>query len=604
MNGASDSNEVARDVGMRAVFALLEERGVLLQPEAAAFLAGLPGAVQVLQQSLSHDAPLLLTRRHIEEGLKTLSAVPGAAGGPPPALPVSLSSRQTLPRLPGAPPAPARELFAPKGLYAAKGLLAPVPALPGAPAANATDLLARELAVLPGMPPVLRPVGVSPSARQPVPWPVDVLPSVAAPAPAPPELHASVHELHPSVQILRDVTGASTCTGEITDFTRLFNDRYRVLRKILRQRRELAGARPIDQVPQGSSQEVRIIAMINEVRTSKKGHRILEVEDDTGVALVLAPAGDPDLIAVVDSIVQDEVVGVIAKTSAKGDLLILQDVVRPDIPLNREPARAPEPVSVAFVSDLHAGSRAFLADKWERFADWLHGRIGDERQRALAQSVGYIIVTGDVVDGIGLYPGQENELAVPDIFDQYKLAGELFAKLPPRVAVFLQPGAHDAVRPAEPQPALPNALRAHFPPNVRFIGNPCSLALHGVSILAYHGKGIDDLVTGVKGLSYSNPIQAMTEMVRRRHLCPIYGHKTGIAPEHTDHLLIDPVPDVLVTGHVHAAGVGGYRGVTLVAASCWQSQTNHQKMLGMNPDPARVPLVDLQTGQARMLNFN
>jgi len=95
----------------------------------------------------------------------------------------------------------------------------------------------------------------------------------------------------------------------------------------------------------------------------------------------------------------------------------------------------------------------------------------------------------------------------------------------------------------------------------------------------------------------------MKAMLRMRHLAPIYGGKTPIAPEAEDHLIIADVPDIFATGHVHAAGVDQYRGVVLVNASTWQAQTPYQKMRNIEPMPARLPIVDLASGQAVLRAF-
>ncbi|TLZ81072.1 MAG: hypothetical protein E6K05_07075, partial [Methanobacteriota archaeon] len=71
---------------------------------------------------------------------------------------------------------------------------------------------------------------------------------------------------HPDVRILRDITGRSTCEGTLEDFTRYFRHRFQVLRGMLRQRRELAGAQDIAKARR-STREVRIIGMVADIRT-------------------------------------------------------------------------------------------------------------------------------------------------------------------------------------------------------------------------------------------------------------------------------------------------------------------------------------------------
>jgi DNA polymerase II small subunit len=80
----------------------------------------------------------------------------------------------------------------------------------------------------------------------------------------------------------------------------------------------------------------------------------------------------------------------------------------------------------------------------------------------------------------------------------------------------------------------------------------------------------------------------MEEMLKRRHLSPMYGGRSPLAPEKEDYLVIDDVPDILHCGHVHTYGTGFYRGVFLVNSSTWQEQTEFQKKVNLNPMPCNV----------------
>src|SRR5213594_1537427 len=396
----------------------------------------------------------------------------------------------------------------------------------------------------------------------------------------------------PDVRILRDITGRSTCEGTLEDFTRYFRHRFQVLREMLRRHRELGGAQDIAKA-QRSTREIRIIGMVADVRTTKNGHRILELEDDTERVPVLLPADSP---LASETVVPDEVVGIVGTVNGKG-LVIAASLVRPDLPTTKAFPGASGHARVAFMSDIHVGSRTFLEEKWSRVSEWLGG--ADE----VAQSVRYLVVSGDVVDGIGVYPRQDEELTIDDIYGQYEALAGMISALPDRLAVVLLPGNHDAVRPAEPQPAFPLSIQKLFDSNVIFAGNPSLISLEGIRVLAYHGRSMDDLVSSIPGLSYQRPIDGMKAMLRMRHLAPIYGGKTPIAPEAEDHLIIDEIPDIFATGHVHAVGVDQYRGVVLVNSSTWQAQTPYQKMRNIDPTPARLPIVDLASGQAIVREF-
>jgi DNA polymerase II small subunit len=221
----------------------------------------------------------------------------------------------------------------------------------------------------------------------------------------------------------------------------------------------------------------------------------------------------------------------------------------------------------------------------------------------LAERVKYLIIAGDIVDGIGIYPNQEEELVIPDIYEQYRAAAEHLADVPSHIRIIIAPGNHDAVRLAEPQPALPEEIQSMFTPNVTFVGNPALVELAGVTILIYHGRSLDDLVAAVPSITYHKPDRAMIEMLKHRHLAPTYGGRNSIAPEKTDHLIIDPVPDILLCGHVHTVGVSKYRGTTVINSGTWQSQTEFQKRMNLVPVPGCASLVNLNTLETSILKF-
>ena len=392
--------------------------------------------------------------------------------------------------------------------------------------------------------------------------------------------------------VLRDITGRSTCEGNLDDFSKYFLNRFKVLSGMLRTRRDLPSLVDIAKAKK-LTREVSVIGMVADTRITKNGHKMVDLEDETDRVSVLFPASTPLAQA---HVVTDQVIGVVGTVNSKG-LFIATNYIEPDIPVNHQFPRSADNVSIAFLSDTHVGSKSFLHDRWAKFQEWISN--GDE----VARSIKYIVVGGDLVDGIGVYPRQDEDLAIDDIYAQYEAFAELISALPSRLRIVVIPGNHDAVRPAEPQPALTEGVRKLFPSNVLCVGNPCLLKIHGVRILAYHGRSMDDLVSAIPSLSYARPLDAMKEMLRMRHLAPIYGGRTPIAPEAQDLLVIDEVPDIFLTGHVHGVGVSEYRGVTLIASSAWQSQTSYQKMRNLEPVPAMVPIVNLSTGTVAVKEF-
>ncbi len=395
------------------------------------------------------------------------------------------------------------------------------------------------------------------------------------------------------IKVIKDITGDSTCVGNVIDFAKLFNNRFVSIKKILAKRRELSGLMNISRALK-VERDVKFVAIVNDIRTTKNGHTMLEVEDEDDKTQVLIMKGSRRIN---DSFVKDEVVGVIGSLSRDREVVVAKDIIRPEIPVNSSMVPNGSRSIVAFVSDIHVGSTEFLRDSWMRFMSWL-------KENPAAEDLRYIVMPGDLVDGIGIYPGQEDELLIEDVYDQYQELARLVALIPQRMRIVMMPGNHDAVRLAEPQPALPREVTSMFDSRVQFVGNPCYLEIEGRTILAYHGRSMDDFIGSIHALSHSRPDEVMKEMLRRRHMAPIYGGLTALAPEQKDYLVIDKVPNVFVTGHVHTCAVSDYRGVKLINASAWQSQTAYQRMHNQIPDPAKVPMMDLGTGETWVEDFS
>jgi DNA polymerase II small subunit len=408
------------------------------------------------------------------------------------------------------------------------------------------------------------------------------------------------------IKIIKDITGKSTCEGTTNDFMKLFLDRFDNLRKILKsQRREIANIIPINKINKSNVKTIQIIGIIKEIRTTQNGHKLIEIEDETGSAFAIAIKNDRDVFQIARELVLDEVVGIIGQLSKNGDLLVIQNIVYPDISIQNSRHKSEDPICAAFLSDIHVGSKEFLDKQWNSFIKWINGQLGNSRQKDVAGKIKYIIIPGDVVDGIGIYPDQEKELLITDLYKQYEALAEYLSMIPKHISIIIQPGNHDAVRPAEPQPTFEKEIQNLFSNDeITFVGNPCYFSIHGVEILSYHGQSLLDFATNVQHLKYNDPVEIMKIMLKKHHLAPSYGGYTPLAPEHMDYMIIDRIPDIFVTGHVHLAKVGEYRGVKLINASSWQSQTSYQKMLNFIPDPAKIPIIDLKTSNITMMDFN
>ncbi len=406
--------------------------------------------------------------------------------------------------------------------------------------------------------------------------------------------HARGKRIENPVTVLKDITNQSTCIGEYTEFVQYFKNRYGLLADMLRKR---MSRRPIESLKKrnmDAREELSIIGMVLDIRTTAKGHKLVEVEDDTGtIPVLIHKEKDRELFESAKRILLDEVIGITGTLSAEGNLVFANKITFPDIP-NTQKSMLPEKNAegkAVFISDIHVGSKTFLEDAWLEFVEWL----GDE--------INYLVIAGDVVDGIGVFPNQDKELAISDIYEQYEKAAEYINAVPKHIKIIISPGNHDAVRQAEPQPRFPERITRMFRDDITFVGNPAMIDI-GAKVLIYHGRSMDDIIAGIPGFSYSDPVKPMVEMLKLRHLSPIYGGRVSIAPEQKDHFVIDQVPDILHCGHVHTVGVSRYKDVLTINSGTWQSQTQFQKRMNLQPNPAKATLVDLASMEYRIMQFN
>jgi DNA polymerase II small subunit len=381
-------------------------------------------------------------------------------------------------------------------------------------------------------------------------------------------------------------------------YAELFSDRFRTLGRILKGRPGLSDRVPLREI-RSHEREVSAIVMVREVKRSvRQGHLLLEVEDDSSVQTVLIPR-DSELAST--TFLPDEVLGLrLGLPRDPQHLPVVREVLRPEVPAGKARGEVDREGRILFLSDIHVGSRMFLEDSWGELVDFLKGRTV---RTDLAADIRAVVIAGDLVDGIGVYPGQEDDLAIHDVVEQYAELARRLREFPAGLSVVAVPGNHDAVCPAEPQPALPRHLLQRLPDTVHVLGNPSTFSLDGVVISAYHGRSFDDLIPALPGSRYERPTEVMKRMLSMRHLAPIYGGKTPLAPLPRDGLVLSEIPDLFVTGHTHTWGVESWRGILLLNASTWLAETEYQRMRNIRPVPARAIVVGLPDRRADTLDF-
>jgi DNA polymerase II small subunit len=402
---------------------------------------------------------------------------------------------------------------------------------------------------------------------------------------------------------------------EVKDFSTIFTSRYRFLEKILRYKPALSeNLTSISRIIGKKEREhVSLIGMIEEISVTKSGNIMISLEDLTGKVKVLIKKDDVESFSAAKELVPDEIIGI---TGTCSEHMIFGDkIVWPDIPAPDELKKSPEDVSAIFLSDFHVGSKMFLREEVNKFMSWLNGNTGNKAQKEAAAKVKYIFIAGDLVDGIGIYPSQEEELNITEIKAQYIEFVKIISQIPIDKQIILCPGNHDLVHLAEPQSIFYKEYcpELHALPNITLVTNPAMINIAktdtfpGFDVLMYHGYSFDHYVANVEpirnGGGYHRADLIMKFLLKRRHLAPAF-KSTPYFPAHVeDPLLIKKIPDFFVSGHIHYSKVAHYKGVTMICGSCWQSKTAFQEKMGHEPEPGRVPLVNLKTREIKILRF-
>ena len=458
--------------------------------------------------------------------------------------------------------------------------------------------------------------------------------------------------------------------GTIEDFLGMFRDRFERIRKIYMARIDTQNAvspsiakkrktstrrSPMDS--DGSRRRrppsQMVIGIIRDKNISKQQNVIVDIEEyqsnrpssndrsesrganESIICIIPSKTNGiqgQQLAEKANSLLLDEVVCLSGSVDYNGRMIV-DDILFPDIPTVRQIGRAKRDVYAAFISDLHCGSQEFLEDELDTFIDWVGGKDVDESDKLMIQNTRYLFIAGDLVDGISVYPDQRYHLAITSLHEQYVLIAEKIRKLPTHVKVFCIPGNHDAARQALPKPPI---MREFAEPlykldNVTMLGDPSQVIVEGVNVLITHGDSLDDLVTMLPGASYTEPGMPMKELLKKRHLAPIYGGKTELAPSkdwkerekkrelygesgndkenekykepYRDWMVIDTPPDVVHFGHAHHNAVDNYRGVQIINSGTFQSQTDFMRKQGVIPTPGIVTFLNLRTGTPELKFF-
>ena len=422
-------------------------------------------------------------------------------------------------------------------------------------------------------------------------------------------------DVRASLEILSPLYETSSSPGKLEDFVAYFRDRYQRLMKLFRVRKDAQESITVTNALRrnhgnnasklGEEDKIKVIGLVTSKKITNKGSIILELEDPTGVIQGIIRHEDENLSKKGSRILLDQVVCLEGKIRADKTMSI-GDVTWADVPYDNKPTRAKDPIYAVLVSDIHYGSSKFLKEEFAEFIHWLKGEGPTEDAVRIARGVRYLVIAGDLVDGLGVYPNQEEELEIKDIYEQYSQLSEYLKEIPPTVEVIAIPGNHDATRLSLPQPPIPDKYIQPIKkscPTFHMLGNPAFVKLHGVGTLIYHGKIIDNILSTLPEISSKTVTQVLQELMRCRHLSPTWDPENPMTPTREDLLVIEKIPDIFHTGHIHINAASQYRGILAVNSGTFQSQTSYQKSMGVRPTPGVVDVVNLMTLRPAQIQF-
>jgi len=405
-------------------------------------------------------------------------------------------------------------------------------------------------------------------------------------------------KIYPIIEVIKNTGNGFKPIEGIKGFEKLFKSRYEKLLEITYSRPNFRNIKKISSISIDSKDRIKRVGGLVMEKQIRRNNVVIKIDDGTGNIDLLA--FDKNIVKQLRNILLDSFI-IVDFVFSKIGTAIVKAISLPDIP-DHKPTLSNKKVYAIFTSDLHVGSRHFLNNEFISFVKWLNNKKKDNE---IIRRIKYLIIAGDSVDGIGVYPGQEQDLTESNLVNQYKELSKLLKLIPNTIEILIIPGNHDPVIQSLPQPPISKKYSndLYCMKNVTMLGNPAYVRLHGVNVLIYHGRSLDDVIAKTPGFSFNRPSLAMKLLLRSRHLSPVYGERSSLLPAEKDELVISDIPDIFHSGHIHVLDSENYRGTLILNSGTWQSQTPFQAKMGIDPVTGIIPIVNLSTLEVFTKNF-
>jgi DNA polymerase II small subunit len=426
-----------------------------------------------------------------------------------------------------------------------------------------------------------------------------------------------------NVNIIFDYTQKGK-KNTINDFILYFNKRLQYFSKLLEKKVNTENIMRISQLKDmfETNQQVTIIGLISEIKYTKNNHLMITLEDKSSQIKCfihknkLDPKSnkyDKELAQIIENLCLDEGIAIVGKIGK--EIIWTDNIIIPSPPNNQELKKTQETNYIACISDLHLGAKVFQEEAFQKFLDWLNEKTQNEKLNEIAKKVKYILIPGDLIEGLGIYPGQGKDAKILSTELQYTRTAQLLSQIPNDKCIIIIPGNHDTTRLSEPQLKLPyhKAYALYNLKNLICLSNPSIIKLfkndpsQGLEFYLYHGSSIFYYADTIKHLrekgGAKNPQEVIKYLLNKRHLAPSHGSTLYLPDSQQDPLIIPKMPDFFITGHTHKLNITNYKGCTILNCGCWVEMSDYQEKMGMYPDIGKCILINTQTRETKILNF-
>ncbi|MHA2238786.1 MAG: metallophosphoesterase [Candidatus Hodarchaeales archaeon] len=412
------------------------------------------------------------------------------------------------------------------------------------------------------------------------------------------------------ISIERDIPFKLPQEPNIKAFREIFIQRYHQLSQMILKnispeisifRRNLHK----DRIP--PSRNGILIGMVQDTGVLHTNRFVIFLEDPiTGKTTKCVIVQEPPSFPEYRNIIRDTVIGIIGvlpKNFIEGEIKAFwgRDIIRPSFKNHHfEPKDIYS--RVLCISDIHYGSKNFAGNLFSKLIEYLNGRIQINENSLNPESIDTIIILGNLIEGVKHSRNDVQHDIIESFDNQYQLLSEALRKIPNRIKIIVIPGEKDASQMVIPQPAIDKkvAKSLYSLPNVQNHGNPLRLTINGMKFLIYGGHGYKQIFQDRLKLKSNDLIKGIEDLLEYRHLYPEYGSFISLAPYSKDYLVIDDIPDIVVTGHLHKANHGIYKGIRIVNCGTFVrtgKENEDLSSLGV------FPIIETGTGEIEMLDL-